>query len=150
MASLSQTSPRPNSSTKYSQLSVPSVNQHHDGTKPNKDGMVVETEAQTASYDCDPVYDESLSKLDTSFKVEIVWRNVVTLIILHFLGFYGFYMSLRYTKWQSFLWAIFVGHFGGMGVLAGAHRLWTHRAYKAHWTLRVVLMIGQTVALQVG
>jgi len=30
---------------------------------------------------------------------------------------------------------------GGIGVTAGAHRLWTHRAYKAKWPLRVILVV---------
>jgi len=34
------------------------------------------------------------------------------------------------------------------GILAGAHRLWSHRAYKAKWPLRVILAIMQTIALQ--
>jgi len=30
---------------------------------------------------------------------------------------------------------------GGTGITAGVHRLWTHRAYKAKWPLRVILVI---------
>lgn len=36
----------------------------------------------------------------------------------------------------------------GMGVTAGAHRLWAHRAYKARWPLRVFLALMQTMAFQ--
>lgn len=36
----------------------------------------------------------------------------------------------------------------GLGITAGAHRLWSHRAYKAKWPLRLVLMIAQTAAHQ--
>lgn len=35
-----------------------------------------------------------------------------------------------------------------MGVTAGAHRLWSHRAYKARFPMRCVLMILQTIAFQ--
>ena len=38
---------------------------------------------------------------------------------------------------------------GGLGITAGAHRLWAHRTYKAKLPLRIFLGIGQTVALQV-
>ncbi len=34
------------------------------------------------------------------------------------------------------------------GILAGAHRLWSHRSYKAKWQLRVILAVLQTIALQ--
>ncbi|CAG2176526.1 unnamed protein product, partial [Oppiella nova] len=35
-----------------------------------------------------------------------------------------------------------------MGINCGAHRLWSHRSYKANWQLRVLLTGLQTVALQ--
>lgn len=34
------------------------------------------------------------------------------------------------------------------GVTAGAHRLWSHRAYKATWQLRAFLMILNSMAYQ--
>ncbi|KAL5284483.1 SCD.2 family protein [Megaselia abdita] len=36
----------------------------------------------------------------------------------------------------------------GLGITAGAHRLWAHRSYKAKWPLRVILVIFNTVAFQ--
>lgn len=39
--------------------------------------------------------------------------------------------------------------FGGFGITGGAHRLWSHRAYKAKWPLRLFVAVGQTMALQV-
>ncbi|KAJ8966902.1 hypothetical protein NQ317_010173 [Molorchus minor] len=36
----------------------------------------------------------------------------------------------------------------GMGITAGAHRLWGHRTYKAKLPLRILLMICQSAALQ--
>ncbi|XP_036355301.1 LOW QUALITY PROTEIN: stearoyl-CoA desaturase 5-like [Octopus sinensis] len=38
--------------------------------------------------------------------------------------------------------------FSALGITAGAHRLWSHRAYKAHVALRLFLMIGNSVAAQ--
>lgn len=38
----------------------------------------------------------------------------------------------------------------GLGITAGAHRLWAHRAYKAKWPLRVILIIFNTMAFQVN
>ena len=35
-----------------------------------------------------------------------------------------------------------------LGVTAGAHRLWSHRTYKAHWPLRLLLAFANTMALQ--
>ncbi|GLG96654.1 Acyl-CoA Delta(11) desaturase [Gryllus bimaculatus] len=39
-------------------------------------------------------------------------------------------------------------HLAGLGITAGAHRLWAHRSYKATWPLRFFLMICQTIAFQ--
>lgn len=39
-------------------------------------------------------------------------------------------------------------YFAAVGVTAGSHRLWTHRTYKAKFSLRVFLAFWQTVALQ--
>lgn len=35
-----------------------------------------------------------------------------------------------------------------MGITAGVHRLWAHRAYKAKWPLKLTLMIFNTIAFQ--
>jgi stearoyl-CoA desaturase (delta-9 desaturase) len=45
-------------------------------------------------------------------------------------------------------WIICIAVFGlwtGLAVTIGVHRLWTHRAYKARWPLRVFLMIGESM-----
>jgi fatty-acid desaturase len=44
---------------------------------------------------------------------------------------------------------ILVASFAAIGVTGGAHRLWAHRAYKAKWPMRVILMLLQTTAFQV-
>jgi stearoyl-CoA desaturase (delta-9 desaturase) len=36
----------------------------------------------------------------------------------------------------------------GLGITAGVHRLWSHRAYKAKWPLRFMLMIFNSIAFQ--
>lgn len=40
------------------------------------------------------------------------------------------------------------GIFGGMGITCGAHRLWSHRAYKANNKMRIVLCIANAIASQ--
>lgn len=37
----------------------------------------------------------------------------------------------------------------GLGITAGAHRLWSHKTYKAKWPLRFILMIMNSMAFQV-
>lgn len=46
--------------------------------------------------------------------------------------------------------AYILGQLGGLGVTGGAHRLWTHRSYKAKLPVRIFLLLCYTVAGQVG
>jgi len=39
-------------------------------------------------------------------------------------------------------------YISGLGITAGVHRLWSHRAYKAGWPLRTALMLLFTVTGQ--
>ncbi|CAD1471199.1 unnamed protein product, partial [Heterotrigona itama] len=88
------------------------------------------------------------SAVQPKYKWNIVWRNVIAFIYLHIGAMYGLYLSFTSIKLQTTLWALFLTIFGGMGITAGAHRLWAHRTYKAKWPMRFVLMIMQTVAFQ--
>ena len=36
----------------------------------------------------------------------------------------------------------------GMAITAGYHRLWAHRTYEAHWSVRLLLLVFGTMALQ--
>jgi stearoyl-CoA desaturase (delta-9 desaturase) len=51
-------------------------------------------------------------------------------------------------KWQTHVWAFLLLWLGGLGITAGAHRLWAHRSYKAHAVLRAVLMFFNSIANQ--
>merc|ERR1711916_353449 len=46
---------------------------------------------------------------------DIVWFNVFFLLVVHIAALYG------------------------MGITIGVHRLWSHKSFKAHWTVRAVL-----------
>lgn len=45
---------------------------------------------------------------------------------------------------------IVVAFMAGEGVTIGAHRLYSHKSFKAHWLLRLGLVVLQTVAGQVS
>jgi stearoyl-CoA desaturase (delta-9 desaturase) len=47
-------------------------------------------------------------------------------------------------------WVLFVVflYANGMSITGGYHRLWAHKAYDAHWTVRVAYLIFGTMALQ--
>lgn len=82
------------------------------------------------------------------YKLEIVWRNVAIMVGLHGAALYGFYLFCTSAKWQTNVFAVFLYIISGLGITAGAHRLWSHRSYSAKWPLRVILTIFNTVAFQ--
>jgi len=82
-------------------------------------------------------------------KMEILWYNAGVMLAIHIAGFYGLYLLLTLqVKWQSILYASIVIYYAGLGVTAGAHRLWTHRSYKATLALRIFLASANTMSMQ--
>ncbi|MFM5502246.1 fatty acid desaturase [Aeromonas veronii] len=68
--------------------------------------------------------------------------GIVALIVVPWYG-----MSHGYDLWQ---WASFLLLFclSGLSITAGYHRLWSHKAYKAHLALQWLFAIGGALALQ--
>jgi stearoyl-CoA desaturase (delta-9 desaturase) len=81
-------------------------------------------------------------------KLKLVWRNIILFAYLHVAAIYGLWLMLTSAKWATCALAMFLYTISGLGITAGAHRLWAHRAYKAKWPLRVILVIFNTVAFQ--
>lgn len=77
----------------------------------------------------------------------IIWKNVILLSSLHVISLVAI---LRIMHYKSFTLMFGIGTYvlAGLGVTAGAHRLWTHRSYKAKLPLRIVLMLWNSLALQ--
>ena len=82
-------------------------------------------------------------------KAEINWP--VTLVLggtflaaITIVPWYGFVYGFSGWAWAFF--AIFLVA-GGIGIGSGYHRLWSHRAYEAHWVMRLYLAIvgGMTI-----
>lgn len=59
-----------------------------------------------------------------------------------------FYCVAPFYLIFNFITAIGLGIYAGIGITAGAHRLWAHKAYKAKWPLRLILMIANLVAFE--
>ena len=81
------------------------------------------------------------------FQAPLVWRNIILISLIHILGIIGCYKT-AYASKETWYFFVFLYMFGGLGVTAGAHRLWTHRTYKAHFILRVFLMLMDTICFQ--
>lgn len=52
-------------------------------------------------------------KEKSEYKIEIVWRNIILMTVLHTSAFYGLYLHFFVAKWQTCLmaglYAIFAG-----------------------------------------
>ncbi|XP_034247037.1 stearoyl-CoA desaturase 5-like isoform X3 [Thrips palmi] len=86
------------------------------------------------------------------YEWKIVWTKVFVFIYLHYAITRAAYLFLTgqiyphfYTTW---LWVALINALTVFGVTAGSHRLWSHRAYKAKWQLRTLLMLCQTLSFQ--
>ncbi|XP_056640408.1 acyl-CoA Delta-9 desaturase-like [Diorhabda sublineata] len=81
-------------------------------------------------------------------KVELVWRNIILFIYLHLVALYGLYLIFTSAKILTTITNVLFYIASGLGITAGAHRLWSHRAYQAKWPLRLILTIFNTIAFQ--
>ncbi|XP_036877098.1 stearoyl-CoA desaturase 5 [Manis javanica] len=77
----------------------------------------------------------------------IVWRNVVLMSLLHLGAVYSLVLIPK-AKPLTLLWAYLCFLLTALGVTAGAHRLWSHRSYKAKLPLRIFLAAANSMAFQ--
>ncbi|XP_014086170.1 acyl-CoA Delta-9 desaturase [Bactrocera oleae] len=82
------------------------------------------------------------------YKMEIVWFNVMLFVVLHSTALYGVYLIWAENAYLEFFIGYLYAILGGLGITAGVHRLWSHRAYKAKLPLRIFLMLCQSLAFQ--
>lgn len=76
----------------------------------------------------------------------IQWFNVSILIFTPALSFYGFFTT-PFLKPTAIL-TVTLYFVTMLGVTAGYHRLWSHRAYKASRPLQILLMLAGSSAVQ--
>jgi stearoyl-CoA desaturase (delta-9 desaturase) len=80
----------------------------------------------------------------------LIWTNII-LFSLTFLGavvvvpWYGVAHGYSAAAWVVF--GVFLAA-NELSVTAGYHRLWAHRTYEAHWSVRLLYLIFATMALQ--
>uniref|UniRef100_V5IDH4 Putative fatty acid desaturase n=1 Tax=Ixodes ricinus TaxID=34613 RepID=V5IDH4_IXORI len=64
------------------------------------------------------------------------------------MALYGAYVAVTAAQWKTLLFTLFYVGCSGLSVTAGAHRLWSHRSYKAKLPLRTLLMLFNCMAGQ--
>lgn len=75
--------------------------------------------------------------------------HVTYILIIHIVAIYGIF-DCQYASSYTLLWALLLWPISGLGVTAGVHRLWSHRSYTAHWTVRLWLMLAHSIANQLS
>ena len=80
-------------------------------------------------------------------KNKLIATNIMRMIIIHILAFIGIYLTTESNiKTNVFAFSLYI--LSILGITAGAHRLWSHRAYKAHKYLKIFLCISNSMAFQ--
>lgn len=109
--------------------------------------MIPEEDSDPLHLDVVENSDDATESSQKQNKSEIVWRNVVLFLLLHLAAVYSLTLIPKAHP-ATWLWAIFYYLFSAVGITAGAHRLWSHRTYKAKTLFRILLAIMQSSAFQ--
>jgi stearoyl-CoA desaturase (Delta-9 desaturase) len=80
----------------------------------------------------------------------LIWTNALMFALTFAVAavsvpWYGLTHGYSTADWGVFAFFLVAN---GMAITAGYHRLWAHRAYEAHWLLRLTYLVFGTMALQ--
>ncbi|KAJ0170030.1 hypothetical protein K1T71_014636 [Dendrolimus kikuchii] len=92
--------------------------------------------------------DQSKSPQAEPRQYHIVYRNIAVFLYYHIAGIYGFYLCFGNAMWMTIFWNVLTYIITVLGIAAGSHRLWSHKAYKATKPLQIFLVLAQSVANQ--
>ncbi|XP_054736876.1 acyl-CoA Delta-9 desaturase [Anastrepha obliqua] len=84
---------------------------------------------------------------EPEYNPQIRWPDLIAQIFLHGGSLYGIYLLFQ-ANFYTFLWVIVNVWCSGIGITAGAHRLWSHKSYSASLPLRILLIFLFTIAGQ--
>ncbi|XP_061490662.1 stearoyl-CoA desaturase [Rhineura floridana] len=101
-----------------------------------------------AQREIDDIFDETYREKEGPKPAKIyVWRNIVLMALLHISAVYAIWL-IPAAKPVTLVWVILCFILSGLGITAGAHRLWSHRSYKASLPLRIFLVIVNSMSFQ--
>ncbi|CAK1554451.1 unnamed protein product [Leptosia nina] len=79
---------------------------------------------------------------------EIFYPSVATLLAVHIAALYGLYLAVTRASWTTLVFNYVLLELSMVGVTAGAHRLWSHKAFKAKMPLQIILMLMHSMTCQ--
>lgn len=77
----------------------------------------------------------------------INWPMGIYITLVHVIAFVGL-MKLGRCQYETLMWAFILWPISGFGITVGVHRLWSHRSYEAAFSVRLLLMLCNSVANQ--
>jgi stearoyl-CoA desaturase (delta-9 desaturase) len=83
-------------------------------------------------------------------KPKLLWLNITVFTLtglITLIGVPAYALMYGFDGWQIAAMVIGIA-ICEISITAGYHRLWSHRAYEAHWLLRLMLAIGGAFATQ--
>ena len=63
---------------------------------------------------------------------DILWDKILLMIGLHIIAIIGFKNFLQYSQTKTIAWFSLINVLSLLGTTCGAHRLWSHKAYKVN------------------
>ena len=83
-------------------------------------------------------------------KPPLLWLNITIfslslIVALVVTPWYGINYGIG---WEHFFWCLAAFSFTNLSITAGYHRLWSHKTYEAHSSLKVLFALGGAFALQ--
>jgi stearoyl-CoA desaturase (delta-9 desaturase) len=72
---------------------------------------------------------------------------IIYISLVHVAALVGL-LTIQYCHRYTLMWAFALWPMSNLGITSGAHRLWSHRSYKATFPLRVFLMLCNSIANQ--
>lgn len=83
-------------------------------------------------------------------KPPIIWLNCFVFLFTGIVALFGVpYWAVNHGFTNDIIIAAIACFiFCGMSITAGYHRLWAHKTYQAHWSLRLLFAIGGAFAMQ--
>ena len=83
-------------------------------------------------------------------RAPLIWSRVLMFVLTFAVSaivvpWYGFTTGYSIEAW---VWFVVLLYANGLAITTGYHRLWSHKTYDAHWSVRLVLMLFGTMALQ--
>lgn len=94
-------------------------------------------------------HDIQILREDDKLKnMKFVWPHLILFPVTHAIAIFAFYLAATSAHIYTSLFTFVLYWFSMVGLLAGLHRLWSHRSYKANSGLQWFLMLGCTMAYQ--